>query len=202
MESMINYIEHYGYIVLFLALMIELIALPIPGQTLMSYVGYLVSQGQLHWGLSILIATIGSSTGMTVSYWIGYKLGTPFFQKYGHRFYMGEEKLEKVSRWFQKYGNNMLMIGYFIPGVRHFTGYFSGITRLPFRIFAIYTYGGALIWTTTFITIGKFLGDQWSVLYIYLKKYYVISSIILAVALIGYYLYRKKAKKYKRMRMK
>lgn len=202
MESMINYIEHYGYIVLFLALMIELIALPIPGQTLMSYVGYLVSQGQLHWGLSILIATIGSSTGMTVSYWIGYKLGTPFFQKYGHRFYMGEEKLEKVSRWFQKYGNNMLMIGYFIPGVRHFTGYFSGITRLPFRIFAIYTYGGALIWTTTFITIGKFLGDQWSVLYIYLKKYYVISGIILAVALIGYYLYRKKAKKYKRMRMK
>lgn len=128
MQFLTNLIEHYGYAVLFLSLMLELIALPLPGEFLMGYAGVLVFQGKLSWIISIVIAGVGSCTGMTISYWIGKKLGTPFFHKHGHRIHLGPDRLEKTAKWFKNYGNKLLLIAYFIPGVRHITGYFSGIT--------------------------------------------------------------------------
>ena len=53
---------------------------------------------------------------MTISYWIGYKLGVPFFHKHGHRIHLGPDRLEKMSNWFENYGNKLLLIAYFIPG--------------------------------------------------------------------------------------
>ena len=50
------YMDQFGYIVLFAALLLELIALPLPGEVLMSYTGFLIFQGNLNWLASILIA--------------------------------------------------------------------------------------------------------------------------------------------------
>lgn len=185
-----TWIDQYGYMVLFFALMLELIALPVPGEVLMSYSGFLVSQGRLHWLASILFAGIGGSIGMTVAYLVGYKLGTPFFHKYGRRIHLGPEKLEKISVWFSKYGNKMLIIGYFIPGVRHITGYFAGITRIPFRFYAVYAYLGAFVWTSTFISLGKVLGPKWAEFHGSIKKYLIMIGIVAATVLVIVYFYR------------
>ncbi|MCJ8007389.1 VTT domain-containing protein [Lederbergia wuyishanensis] len=195
MENILSYIDQYGYIVLFIALMLELIALPVPGEILMSYAGYLVFQGHLNWAFCILAAGIGSCVGMTVAYGIGYKLGYPFIEKHGHRFHMGPDRLNRVSNWFSRHGNKMLIFGFFIPGVRHITGYFSGITRLPFKIYLIFAYTGAFMWTATFITIGKLLGPQWDQFHNSVKKYLIIGALIGAVIFILIYLYRKNKQK-------
>jgi membrane protein YqaA with SNARE-associated domain len=113
-------LEQYGYLVLGLALILELLALPLPGEILMTYAGLMVYQGHLNWPLSILTAGLGASAGMTLSYWIGYKLGTPFIEKYGAKFHFGPDKVEKTSRWFERYGNKLLIIAFYIHGVRHF----------------------------------------------------------------------------------
>lgn len=191
MENITSYIDQFGYIVLFVVLLLELIALPFPGEILMSYTGFLVFQGRLNWILSILIAGFGSCMGMTISYWIGYKLGQPFFEKYGSRFHMGPERFEKFTHWFSKYGNKLLLIAYFIPGIRHITGYFSGTTRLPFRMYAIFAYTGAFLWVTVFITLGKVLGPQWETFHNSIKKYLIIGGIAAAVIFIVIYIYKK-----------
>jgi membrane protein DedA with SNARE-associated domain len=189
--NLTTYIDQFGYIVLFSALLLELIAIPLPGEVLMSYTGFLVFQGHLNWLVSILAAGVGASIGMTLSYWIGYKLGKPFFEKYGHRFHMGPEKIKKTSDWFSKHGNKLLIVAYFIPGVRHITGYFSGITRLPFRTFALFAYSGSFLWVTVFITLGKLLGPQWEQFHSSIKKYLIIGGIVAAVILILIYIYKK-----------
>ncbi|MFL6554756.1 MAG: VTT domain-containing protein [Bacillus sp. (in: firmicutes)] len=191
MNQITAYIDQYGYIVLFVALVFELIAIPLPGEVLMTYSGFLVFQGQLNWLVSILVASIGACTGMTLSYWIGFKLGKPFFNKYGHRVHMGPERMEKMSDWFTKHGNKLLIIAYFIPGIRHITGYFSGITRLPFRKYALYAFSGAFFWVTVFITLGKLLGPQWEQFHSSIKKYLIIGSILAAIIIIAFYLYKK-----------
>lgn len=187
---LITWVNQYGYIVLFLALTLELIAFPLPGEVLMSYVGFLVFKGQLGWLQSIIIAAAGTSTGITLSYMVGYKLGAPFFNRYGKHIHMGPEKLEKTSVWFQKYGNRMLLFAYFIPGVRHITGYFSGITRITFRRFSVYAYIGALFWAATFISLGKVLGPRWEQFHSTVKNYLLIGSLIAALIVVVIYLYR------------
>ncbi|WP_410511260.1 VTT domain-containing protein [Paenibacillus sp. BR2-3] len=186
-----NWMDQYGYYVLGISLMLELLALPLPGEVLMTYAGLMVFQGKLHWILSILTAGVGASIGMTVSYWIGYKLGTPFLEKYGSKIHLGPDKLKKTSQWFERYGNKLLIIAYYIPGIRHFTGYFSGITRMSFRTYIKYAYTGAFIWTGTFISLGKILGPKWELFHQTITKYLLIAGIIAAVIFVVVYVFRK-----------
>lgn len=199
MQFLTALIEQYGYAVLFLSLMLELIAIPLPGEFLMGYAGVLVFQGKLNWIISIIIAGIGSCTGMTISYWIGYKLGTPFFHKYGYRIHLGPDRLERTSKWFENYGNKLLLIAYFIPGVRHITGYFSGVSQIPFRTYILYAYSGAFIWTGTFISLGKLLGPQWEQFHASIKKYFFVGSVIAIAILVIIYLLRKNKLKIKEL---
>ncbi|HEY2493431.1 MAG TPA: VTT domain-containing protein [Paenibacillus sp.] len=85
-------------------------------------------EGKPNWLLCIVAAGTGTSLGITFSYWIGYRLGTPFFEKYGYK---------------------VLIIAYFIPGVRHIMGCFSGTTQLSFRKYAIFAYIGAFLYDPT-----------------------------------------------------
>lgn len=192
-------LEHYGYWVLFFALLLEMLALPLPGEVLMSYAGLLIFQGKLNWFLCILTAGAGVSTGVTLSYWIGFRLGTPFFEKYGTRVHLGPDKLDKISYWFQKYGNKVLVIAYFIPGIRHFTGYFSGVTRISFRKYAWYAYTGAFIWVSVFISLGKVLGPKWEQYHHTINRYLIYAGIIAAFIFIMVYLYRKNKLRMKEM---
>ena len=190
MDYLIQLFDKYGYIILFSSLLLELIAFPLPGETLMTYCGFLVSQAKLNWLLSIVVATMGVMIGITISYFLGLMLEKSFFEKYGSKIHLGPDKLEKASKWFGKYGNGLLICAYFIPGVRHITGYFSGTTRIPFKRFALNAYIGALIWTSTFISIGNILGENWNKFHGLIKKYMLIGGIIIAILLICIYLYK------------
>ena len=99
----------------FIALFLEMLALPLPGEMLMSYTGLFVFEGKLNWLFSIVSASAGEQPGITLSYGIGYRLGKPFLMKYGARYHFGEEKLAIMSVWFDKYGDKLLFIAFFIP---------------------------------------------------------------------------------------
>ncbi|KZL91728.1 VTT domain-containing protein [Clostridium magnum] len=190
MQSITGLLNHYGYIVLLVALMLELIAFPLPGEVLMTYCGFLINQQKLNWLLSIIVASFGTIIGITISYFVGSKLGVTFFKRYGHYIHLGPEKLDKTSVWFNKYGNRLLVISYFIPGVRHITGYFSGITEISYRKFALNSYIGAILWTATFISLGKVLGNNWERYHSMIKKYLIIGSLIISLIIIVAYLYK------------
>ncbi|MGB8955815.1 MAG: DedA family protein, partial [Tumebacillaceae bacterium] len=104
----------------------------------------------------------GSVAGITLSYWLGRQFGLPLVSRYGRRIGITEARLEKVNHWYSHFGKIVLMIGYFIPGLRHVTAFAAGISRMDFGSFALFAYSGGVIWALTFITLGKSLGVHWS----------------------------------------
>lgn len=191
LKSVIELLNQYGYIILFSALLLELIAFPLPGEVIMTYCGFLVFEGKMNWIISILVATFGATLGITISYFTGTTLGYEFFKKYGSYIHLGPERLKKTSTWFNTYGNTLLIVAYFIPGVRHVTGYFSGIIKIPYKKFALNAYLGALIWSCTFISLGKTLGQNWDKFHGSIIKYAIIGSLIIASTIITIYFYKK-----------
>ncbi|MFX3617664.1 MAG: VTT domain-containing protein [Sporolactobacillus sp.] len=186
MSGFINLINEYSYLTLFLALMLELICIPIPNEALMSYVGLLSFHGKMNLILSLLTAGAGGVLGVTISYWIGYKLGAPFFRKFGRYIHMGPEKMDRVSKWYGKYGKILLIFSYFIPGIRHIASLISGVIRLPFRSFSVFSYIGVFLWTGTFISLGYILGPQWDKYQGEIKKWLVLASLVMGLVLICY----------------
>lgn len=184
-------LDAYGYLILFFSLWFEMLGLPLPGEMLMTYTGLIVYNGSLSWPLSVAIGGAGATIGMTLAYWIGYRFGNPFFEKYGSKFHFGPEKLNSVSGWFGRYGNKLLFIAYFIPGVRHITGYFAGTTRLPFRQFAAYAYSGAIFWVILFISLGTCLGPKWEQYHDTISLYMLAFGLSSAIAVLLLSLFRK-----------
>ncbi|MBW4085028.1 DedA family protein [Paenibacillus sp. S150] len=182
----------YGYSVLFFGLLLEFVALPFPGETTMAFAGFLSYTGRLDFIVLVAVAFAGTTAGMTVTYFIGLKAGLPFIQRYGKWFLFSQAKLEKTQNWFERYGSVLVSIGYFVPGVRHFTGYFSGIIALPFRKFALYAYSGGLLWVVLFLAIGKVFGPQWMGIFHLFEQYslWIASGIAVIAALVILYRYR------------
>lgn len=186
-------LDKYGYIVLLISLTLELIAFPLPGELLMLYCGFLVYEGKLSLPISILVAAVGTISGVTLSFFLGTRLGTGFFHKYGKYVHMGPDKIEKASKWFDSYGDRLLLITYFIPGVRHITGYVSGITGGSYKKFAAFSYTGALLWVSTFISLGKTLGPDWELFHASIKKYLIIICVAAGLILVLVYVAKKHA---------
>lgn len=179
---------HYGYLVLLVGLPLDAIALPIPpGNTTLTYTGYLSYKGVLQWLPAIGAAVMGSVLGMTATYLIGYKLGSPLIERYGKWLSLKPELIEKTRTAYQKYGNNLLLISYFMPGIRQFIGYFVGILRIPYRTFAIYAYTGSILWVVSFFAIGYVFGDQWQAVFTLVEqylKYVFIGGVSLLVGML------------------
>jgi membrane protein DedA with SNARE-associated domain len=157
-----SFIGDYGYIGIILALAGGIVGFPIPDELLLTFIGYCVSQGRLTYGIALACSFIGSITGITVSYWIGLKLGLPFIKKYGPIMYITEERFELARRLFHRWGVLMLFFGYFIPGIRQVSAIIGAISQISFRKFVLYAYSGGLVWSITFITLGQILGKSWT----------------------------------------
>lgn len=158
-EYWTNLLLNYGSIVLFLLLALGIIALPIPDETLLVIAGALMAKGVLIIPFTIIASFLGSICGITISYLIGKTGGVYLVHKYGGVIGITNEKMKKAHDWFEHYGKWTLTFGYFIPGVRHFTGISAGISGLEFPVFSLFAYSGAFLWVTTFLTIGYLFGN-------------------------------------------
>lgn len=161
-EALTIWLTQYGSFALFVLLALGIFALPIPDETLMLFAGALMAKGQLLILPTILACFLGALCGITLSYIIGRTAGTWLIKRYGHWVRLNEAKMERVHEWFERIGCWTLLIGYFIPGIRHLTGYAAGITELEYRKFAAFAYTGGILWVSIFLSIGYFLGHKWA----------------------------------------
>lgn len=174
----------YGYFVLLIGLPLDAIALPIPpGNTTLTYTGYLSFKGVLHLWTAMLAAFGGSIIGMTTTYVIGYKIGMPLIERYGKWLLLKPEYLARTRKYYEKYGNLLLTVSFFIPGIRQIIGYFVGIIRIPFRYFAFYAYIGALLWVLVFVGLGYVFGEQWQRAFGLVEEYlrYIFGGLLLVL---------------------
>lgn len=75
METILVWIHNYEYLCIVMLLMLGIIGLPIPDETLLLFVGYLSFNGELSLPISLLSAMLGSVCGITISYGLGHLLG-------------------------------------------------------------------------------------------------------------------------------
>lgn len=191
-----GYISDYGYGALFSLFFVGILGMPVPEETLLVFSGYLVSTGQLTYITTVLVCYTGSIGAMTTAYWIGRWFGISVIEKYGKRLGMGYSIYKKTEDWFSRVGKWALPIGYFIPGVRQYTAYFAGITRLPFPTFMLFTYGGGLFWSVLFVTLGWQLGERWEQLFEVISRNLAIFfvALFLLIILFSYFMRRKTIK--------
>lgn len=142
--------------------MFGIVGIPIPDETLLVLAGYLVYKGQLLIIPTVATAFCGSICGITLSYGLGRTAGVSLIERYGCLLHISKEKIDRAHGWLARTEKWGLLIGYFIPGIRHLTGFAVGAANLKYSVFALFAYCGGLIWSCTFITLGYFGAQGWT----------------------------------------
>lgn len=183
-------ISNYGYLGMFLGMILEAIIIIIPSELILATGGILASQGVFSFMMAFLIGLFGSVFCAVLLYVMGYFGGRPFIEKYGKYFFMKNKDLEKGDKWFYKYGMLAAFIGRNFPIVRTFISLPIGMARLNFFKFLLFTTLGSIPWTLAFVWVGYSLGNNWIILDNYTAKLKGPIKILI-IGLIVSYLYGK-----------
>lgn len=190
-QQILAWITQYGYGAIFVLLIFGIVGLPVPDETLLTFAGYLIYRGSFSLPLAFVSAAAGSASGMTISYTLGRVLGLAVLHRYGKYLHLTPERLARAHAWFERIGHWALTLGYFIPGVRHLTAYAAGMSEVSPHQFALFAYTGTILWVTTFLSLGYFLGERWETVEKNIHHYLVIGSIAIGLLVIAYWLWRK-----------
>ncbi len=158
MDWAMEVLANYGYISIFGLLALGIVGFPVPDEIIMMAAGYLSFIKILNVTVAFLAGFAGSFTGMMLSYYIGRRLGQPIIDKFGKWIGLTPKRFDRVKSWYARFGMWTVMIGYFIPGIRHVTSYAAGIHAMPFRTYIVIALTSALAWTGLFIAIGFYTG--------------------------------------------
>ena len=195
MDGVFAWVATHGYWALYLLLALGVVGLPIPDETLLVFTGYLIGRGTLHPVGAFAAAVAGAWTGISGSYLLGRTLGVGAVHRYGKYVHFTEDRLAYVHRWFDRIGHWMLMAGYYIAGVRHFTAVVAGMSKLEFPTFMAYAWTGGAIWVATFLGLGYFLGENWRQVAELVHRYVGYASVvIIAGGIVWYVLWKRRAR--------
>ena len=110
--------------------------------------------------------------------------------KYGKFILLTEAEFDSAITLFNKYGQWASAISRVLPGIRTVISLPAGIAKLSFWKFSALTFLGSLIWSTVLTLIGVKLGENWEIIRPYFQKFDFL-IVILAIILIGAYIYHK-----------
>lgn len=207
-EGIISFMNTWGYLGIFILVATENNILAIlPSEVILLFGGALTASalgGKLSLPLAIIVATLGSVAGATVTYYIGNILKTERLKKLasgklGKIFDITPDDIDKADKWFDDKGNISVLLGRCLPIFRTLISIPAGMSEMPLPKFIFYTGVGSLVWNTLLITIGHHLGNNWqSILSVFDNAQTIMAAIIavlLVVFLVWWFKLRKKPTK-------
>ncbi|HLC59523.1 MAG TPA: DedA family protein [archaeon] len=179
------------YLGVLAATFLETVFPPIPSEIIMPLAGYLAlfaGFGYLRLLIVILAATIGSTLGATVIYYLSLKAGRGFILKYGKYMMINKSKVDMAERWFKHYGGLAVFLGRMAPGVRELISVPAGLAKMRIDKFLLYTFAGSFVWSAFLVSIGYFIGQTWQSIVV--EKVVSILGIVILLAVASYVIFR------------
>jgi membrane protein DedA with SNARE-associated domain/membrane-associated phospholipid phosphatase len=160
----ISLIGHWGYLVFFLIVMLEcqaFLGLIMPGESLVLAGGFLAQQGVFDPGVLIFVIAGAAILGDSIGYKLGRHLGREWLIRHGRRFGFRQEHLDRVNRFLDRHGGKAVFFSHFMHLMRATMPFAAGASRMRYGQFLIFNAAGCIVWASTFITLGYFVGTSW-----------------------------------------
>jgi membrane protein DedA with SNARE-associated domain len=161
----------WGYLGIFLLMVLENIIPPVPSEVIMSLGGIAAGQGRMDFTLLVLVGTLGCIFGNLFWYEIGARFGyqrlKPAIDRWGRWLTMDWEDVEKLRAFFDRWGGATVFVFRFMPIGRTVISIPAGLLHMPRGRFILYTAAGSAVWNTVLVGVGYWLGtnfeeiDRW-----------------------------------------
>ncbi len=192
-QWILGIISTYGYWGILWSMAIESACIPLPSEIIMTFSGFLVSQGTFGMTLVTLAGASGNLIGSWLAYGMGRFGGRRFLEKYGKYFLISHDEIKKADQWFLRFGDVTVFATRLLPVIRTFISLPAGISKMNFFKFSVYTFIGSIPWCFGLAYAGKQLGTHWNQLGPYFHQFDFL--ILLALLLFIFWVKRANGRK-------
>ncbi len=151
-------IGHWGYIAIFVFVVLGNAGLPVPEETILMLAGYLVWDGELRLSIVLLVGILSAIVGDNLGYWIGREFGRKAIERYGHWILATPKRMESIECVVARYGAMAVFAARFLPGLRFLAGPTAGATGLRPLPFVVANLSGAALYVPIAVGLGYLIG--------------------------------------------
>ncbi|GGB08554.1 DedA family protein [Macrococcus hajekii] len=200
-QWIMDVMEQFGYIGVFLLILLENIFPPIPSEVILTFGGFMVTKSNsLNFAGMLIASTLGAVIGALLLYYLGHLLGMKrlesIVERYGKFLRLSKDDLHKADAWFNRYGGIAVFLCRFVPLIRSLISIPAGLNRMNLVTFTLYTTVGTIIWNAVLIYLGYTLGENWEKVLHTFDTYSTFFYILMGIGIIAFiiYLYKRKPK--------
>jgi membrane protein DedA with SNARE-associated domain len=165
LEMILNAFIQFGYVIVFIGVLLDNMGLPVPGETNLLAAGLFAARGDFHVLAVMGLGALGAICGDNVGFWLGYKLGRPALDKHGRFLWLTPRGLKTLERFFARYGDVTLVFARFVSVLRVTVALFAGISLMPWRRFLLGNAVGGVLWAMVISLLGWLCGESWELLH-------------------------------------
>ena len=165
------------------------IPVPLPGDAFIAFAGHLVARNALDPVSAFLSVVLGAMLGSSVLYWLARRFGQPFVRRYGPYMHVKQERVDRLERWFKRWGPLAVIVGRHVPGFRIVLSVCAGVFGVSYPVFVTSVAISSSLWAGMFLFIGYRLDRQIgpymeiTPLHLVPSSIFISSSIIYALVL-------------------
>jgi len=114
--SVAGRLGHWGYLVIFLVIMLEcqpFLGFVMPGESLVLVGGFLAGQGQFDLDDLVVVIAMAAILGDSIAYELGRHLGCDWLLAHGKRFGQRQQHLDRVDGFFLRHGGKAAALAEF-----------------------------------------------------------------------------------------
>jgi membrane protein DedA with SNARE-associated domain len=196
MQEILGFLLRYGYWVLFLNVLAEQLAIPLPATPVLLAMGALAGLGHFSLLLSILIASIACLICDQLWYRLGRTRGLSILRLICRISIEPDSCVSGTKTTFAKYGAWSLVFAKFVPGLSAVAAPMAGLTRMPVGKFLVADFAGSVAWTGSFILLGYAFRNQLEVVAAGASRFggWALSAAVAGVAIYVAFKYYERRK--------
>ena len=154
-------VSTYGYGAVALAVGIESIGIPFPGETiLLAAAIYAGTTHHLSIGLVVAAAAFGAILGDNIGFWAGREFGFRLLIRYGDRIRMTPARIKLGQYLFERYGAEVVFFGRFVAVLRALAAFLAGANEMTWTRFLFFNAAGGIAWASLYGFGAYALGEE------------------------------------------
>ena len=139
---------HPGYLAVALAVGIESIGVPFPGEaTLIAVAVYAGASGRLTIGGVIAAAAAGAIVGDAIGFGLGRAFGLRLLLRLGRYVRITERRIRLGQYLFLRWGGPVVFLGRFVALLRATAAFLAGANRMGWGRFLAWNAAGGIVWS-------------------------------------------------------
>jgi membrane protein DedA with SNARE-associated domain len=191
LQQISNIIVALGYPGVFVAMVLEGLGLPFPGDAFLAFYGYAISEGDMN-GLAVLsIGTLGYLAGVSIIFWLTCQFGSVILKPFYRLHILNAGRMNHTIELMNKYGALLLIPGRFLPGIRSLSTYAAAFGKLPYSTFTFYTLVSAIFWCGMWIGLGFWFGENVQTLLQHVQSILLWLTVGVCAVAVLFWLYRR-----------